>query len=176
MSTDRWIDKWIVVHIHNGILFSHFLPFACDNFSHARIAYTQYDMGFPGGSDGKESACNAGDPGLIPGWGISPGGERCNPLQYSCLENPMNRGAWWATVRGVAKSHTAERLSTAQLWHDSAARGSLLLRAPVFSEQTSQEAQALPGFSEICSPPGRSQAPNISALLTLLFSSFLNCS
>ena len=58
--------------------------------------------GFPGGSDGKESACNAGDPGLIPGSGRSPGGEIGNPLQYSCLKNPMDREAWQAIVPGVA--------------------------------------------------------------------------
>ena len=62
--------------------------------------------GFPGGSDGKESACNAGDPGSIPGSGRSPGEENGNPLQYSCLENPMDRGAWRATVHRVAKSWT----------------------------------------------------------------------
>ena len=61
---------------------------------------------FPGGSDGKESACSVGDPGLIPGSGRSPGKENGNPLQYFCLENPMNRGAWQATVHGVAKSQT----------------------------------------------------------------------
>ena len=49
--------------------------------------------GFPGGSDGKASACNAGDPGSIPGWGKSPGEGNGNPLQYSCLENSMDRGA-----------------------------------------------------------------------------------
>ena len=62
--------------------------------------------GFPGDSDGKESNCSAGDPGLIPGSGSSPGEGNGNPLQYSCLGNPMNRGAWWATVHGVAKSQT----------------------------------------------------------------------
>ena len=61
---------------------------------------------FPGGSDGKVSACNAGDPGSIPGLGRSPGEGNGNPLQYSCLENSMNGGAWWATVHGVAKSQT----------------------------------------------------------------------
>ena len=50
--------------------------------------------GFPGGSDGKEVAYDAGDPGLIPGSGRSPGEGLGNPLQYSCLENPMDRGAW----------------------------------------------------------------------------------
>ena len=61
-------------------------------------------MGFPGGSAGKESACNVGEPGLIPGWGRSPGGGNDNSLQYSCLGNPMDRGAWQATVHGVAES------------------------------------------------------------------------
>ena len=63
-------------------------------------------MGFPGNSDGKESACNAGNLDLIPGSGRSPGEGNGNPLQYSCLENPMHRGAWRATVHGVAKSRT----------------------------------------------------------------------
>src|SRR5574337_1229534 len=60
----------------------------------------------PYSSDGKESACNAGDPGLILGLGRSSGEGNGNPLQYSCLENPMERGAWRATVHGVAKSWT----------------------------------------------------------------------
>ena len=70
-------------------------------------------MGFPGGSVGKESACNAGDAGVvgsIPGSGRSPGGRHGNPLQYSCLENPMNKGAWRATIHGVAKSQTGLKL------------------------------------------------------------------
>ena len=57
-------------------------------------------------TDSKESACNAGDLGSIPGWGRSLGEGNGNPLQYSCLENPMDGGAWWATVHGVAKSRT----------------------------------------------------------------------
>ena len=61
-------------------------------------------LGFPGGSDGKESACNVGDLGLTPGLGRSPGEGHGNPLQYSCLGNPLDRGAWWATVHGVPKS------------------------------------------------------------------------
>ena len=61
-------------------------------------------LGFPGDSDGEESACNVGDLGLIPGSGRSPGGGHGNPLQYSCLENLMDRGAWWATVHGVTKN------------------------------------------------------------------------
>ena len=62
--------------------------------------------GFAGGSVGKESACRAGDTGSIPGLRRSPGGGHGNPLQYSCLENSMNRGACWATVHGVTKSQT----------------------------------------------------------------------
>ena len=56
--------------------------------------------------NGKESTCNAGDPGLIPGSGRSPGEGNGNPLEYSCLENPMDRETWWATVYGVTKSQT----------------------------------------------------------------------
>ena len=57
-------------------------------------------QGFPGGSDGKESACNAGDLGLIPESGRSPGEGNGNPVQYSCLENPIDGGAWPTTVHG----------------------------------------------------------------------------
>ena len=67
--------------------------------------------GFLDGSSGKEPTCHAGDTreaGSIPGWGRSPGGGNGNPLQYSCLENPMNRGAWRATVHGVTKLDTTE--------------------------------------------------------------------
>ena len=62
--------------------------------------------GLPGGSNGKASACSVGDLGLIPGLGRSPGEGNGNPLQYSCLENSMDGGAWWATVHGVTKSWT----------------------------------------------------------------------
>ena len=60
-------------------------------------------VGFPHSSVGKESACKAGDLSSIPGLGRSPGEGNDNPLQYSCLENPMDRGAWWATVHGVIR-------------------------------------------------------------------------
>ena len=65
-----------------------------------------HNVGFPGGSNGKESVCNAGDPGSIPGSVRSPGEENGNPLQYSCLENSTERGAWWAIVHRVAKNQT----------------------------------------------------------------------
>ena len=73
---------------------------------------------FPGGSDGKESACNAENLGLIPGWRRCPGERNGNPLQHSCLENSMDRGAWQATHHGVAKSWT--RPSN---WHTQADTG-----------------------------------------------------
>ena len=66
-------------------------------------AFQHHIRGFPGGSDGKESAFNAEGLGLIPGLGRSPGEGNDNPLQYSCLENPVDREAWWATVHGITK-------------------------------------------------------------------------
>ena len=65
-------------------------------------------IGFPGGSDDEEYAYNAGDLGLIPGSGRSPGEGHGNPLQYSCLENPMDRGAWQAAVHGVTELNVME--------------------------------------------------------------------
>ena len=63
-------------------------------------------MNFPGGLDHKESACDTGDRSSIPGSGRCPGEGNGNPLQYSCLENSMDRGAWWAAIHGVTKSQT----------------------------------------------------------------------
>ena len=65
-------------------------------------------MGFPGSLDGKGSACNEGDPGSVPGLGRSPGEGSGNPLQYSFLENAMDRGAWWSAVHGVTESDMTE--------------------------------------------------------------------
>ena len=70
------------------------------------------DLGFPGMSDGKESACNAGDTSLIPGSGRSSGEGNNYPLQYSCLENSVNRGAWWATIHGIMRSQIRLRYRT----------------------------------------------------------------
>ena len=70
------------------------------------ISNASFLLGFPDGSDGKESACNEGDTDSIPGSGRSPGEGNGNPLQYSWLENSMDRGSWWATFHGITKSWT----------------------------------------------------------------------
>ena len=70
------------------------------------MLWSFFCLGFPSGSEGKASVYNTGDLGLILGWGRSPGEGNGNPLQYSCLENPMDGEAWWATVHGVTKSRT----------------------------------------------------------------------
>ena len=80
----------------------------------SRIAWN-----FPGGSNDKESACNVGDPGLIPGLRRSPGEGNGNPLQYPCLENPVDKGSWWASVHGVENE---------QLTHTHNFKGALLSR------------------------------------------------
>ena len=79
------MDINIHVNIKNSHLWMLYIIF---------IAIYIFFMGFPGGSEGKVSACNSGDPGSIPGWGRSPREGYGNPLQYSCLENPMDGGAW----------------------------------------------------------------------------------
>ena len=80
-------------------------------------------LGNISGSEVKASACNAGDLGSIPGSGRSPGEGNGNPLQYPCLENPLDRGAWWATVYGVTKSRTWLSDWTELNWVDSAKFG-----------------------------------------------------
>ena len=92
-------------------MFYTYLKYVCAYTWHVSVCalyklhYAIYNVlqGFPCSSVGREPAYNAGDPGLISGLGRSPGGGNGNPLQYSCLENPMDRGAWWATVHGVAR-------------------------------------------------------------------------
>ena len=103
--------------------------------------------GYPGDSDGKASACNVGDLGSIPGSGRSPGEGNDNPLQYSCLENPMDGGAWQATVHGVAKSRT--RLS----------RFTLLL--PLIQGMRDEQARHRDHW---CDPPLRQSQPRGAAL------------
>ena len=78
-------------------------------FSLSSFTFINRYYNFPGGASGKEPVCQCRkhkDVGLIPRLGRSPGGGHSNPFQYSCLENPMDRGAWWATVHGAAKSRT----------------------------------------------------------------------
>ena len=81
-------------------------PFHAQIFYATEINHLFIQRGFPDGSDGKVSACNAGELSSVPKLGRSPGGVNGNPLQYSCLENPMDRGAWQATVHGITKSWT----------------------------------------------------------------------
>ena len=84
-----------------------FLPLAPPGKPQAKLVFPKgfsvRSFELPCSSFGKEPACNTGDPGSISGSGRSPGEENGNPLQYSCLENPMGRGAWWATVYGVVR-------------------------------------------------------------------------
>ena len=115
ISCSYWYDEsflpwWVFLFV---CLFSEFcFIWWWRYFSQLKYIYWKlFQWDFPGGSDGKASAYNAGDPGSIPGLGRSPGEGNGNPLQYSCLENPMDGGTWEATVHGVPKSQdTTERL------------------------------------------------------------------
>ena len=88
-------NKWLSVGL-NLIYFTKIYPM---------LVKINKVRGFPGGLGGKESACNAGDPGLIPELGRSSGEGNGNPLQYSCLKNPMDRGAWQSAAHGIAESN-----------------------------------------------------------------------
>ena len=90
-------------HTHTRNSNEHFFIFLVYKHTHT---YLSVYLGFPGSLDGEESVCTAEDTGSIPELERSPGGGNGNPLQYSCPENPMDRGALWATVHGVAKSWT----------------------------------------------------------------------
>ena len=87
--------------VRSGFFVILFFKFSSGDWNSCQL---QLFMGFPGGSDGKESTCSSGDLCSIPGSGRSPGEGNGNPLQYSCLENSMVSGAWWATIHGVAKN------------------------------------------------------------------------
>ena len=95
---------------HTQLCSNLFCFYICRNKSLVKSNTSEYvlliQLDFPGGSDGKASVYNSGDPGSIPGSGRSPGEGNGTPLQYYCLENPMDRGAWQATLCGVAKSQT----------------------------------------------------------------------
>ena len=90
-------------HRHPWGLLAHFFSCQLKCFLNIEVVFPD---GFPDGSVVKNPPANAGDVSLIPGSGRSPGVENGNPLQYSCLGNPMERGAWWTIVHGVAKSRT----------------------------------------------------------------------
>ena len=96
------------IYLHMDYLMSHFSYWPSTSPERSSgwssLQCPSYNLKFPGGLHGKESACNAGDLGLIPRSGRSPGEGNGDPLQYSCLENAMDRGAWWVTVHGVTKS------------------------------------------------------------------------
>ena len=81
-----------------------------NSFNWTLISLNYYYISLPGGSDGKDSTCNAGDLDWIPGSGRSPGGGHGNPLQYSCLENSIKRGAWQATVYGVGHNWVTKHI------------------------------------------------------------------
>ena len=95
------------------------LLFSFETFRIRCIVLYMLHLGFPGGLVGEESACSAGvagDVGSILGSGRSPGGGHGNPVQYSCLENSMNRGTWWTAVHGVAESDTAKQVRISCVW------------------------------------------------------------
>ena len=99
------LAPWTPPSIENLVPGSQAL-FGCSRPSNPTGNLSRHVVGFPDGSDGKEAACSAEDLGSIPGSGRSPGGGHGNPLQYSGLENSMDRGAWRAIVHGAAKSWT----------------------------------------------------------------------
>ena len=111
----KQVVRWVyTLTVFNSKVIFNFHPFSF----HINISHYSH-WGFPGSTSGKNLPANAGDikdVGSVPGTGRSPGGGHSNPLQYSCLGNPMDRGAWWAPVHRVAKSQTQlEQLSTCAL-------------------------------------------------------------
>ena len=110
------LGMWVLIFVIINYALMNFIYYAClgieastcflRTFIHSANIEYLLRVWDPGGSDGKESACNVGDLGLIPGSGRSSGEGNGNPLQYSCLGNSMDRGAWQATVHGVTTSRT----------------------------------------------------------------------
>ena len=90
--------KFFIYHLHLPIRVVHIL-----GLNHIQCIHHYVYINIPHSSDDRATACNVGDPGSVPGLGRPPGEGNGNPLQYSCLGNPMDRGAWWATVHGVAE-------------------------------------------------------------------------
>ena len=97
-----WFSPWALLPSNH----THSLSALIQSLGCKYQSPTDSSEGFPGGSDPKESACNAGDLGSLPEQGSSSERGHGNPLQYSCLENSMDRGAWWATLHGVVKGQT----------------------------------------------------------------------
>ena len=108
MTPSSWLNRQEVDggNFHLEALERDWLAMEYYDFGFGHVELEVILRGFPGSLDGKASAYNVGDLGSIPGLGRSPGEGNSNPLQYSCLENPMDQGAWWATVHGVTKSWT----------------------------------------------------------------------
>ena len=100
----RYRQRWFL--LKRFFLFCRWLPSVSSLGLGIKAHPDDLILGFLGGSDSKESFYNAEDPGSIHEWGRSPGEGNDNPLQYFCLEYPMDRGAWWTTVHGVTKSQT----------------------------------------------------------------------
>ena len=120
---------------------------------------------FSGGSDGKESACNVGDPGSVSGLGGSPEEGSAYPLQYSCLENSMGRGTWWDTVYGVTKSCSHCVTNTLTLSSFTSFPHPFLIGVYCFTSHLSHLCHSLGPVSVICHSREILQIPNLKSYL-----------